>query len=143
MGTGNRYGRMAASTMASGVKTRQTAMAFLSMQTETYMKVLGTTIKHMDTEPTNMQMEPPMLANGSRINSTARELKSGPTERSTRGSTKTARSTAKVALLSQTEAHTQDLSVIMRYQALVNILGLMEKCTKANGKGTKCMGRES
>ena len=80
---------------------------------------------------------------GSKINSMAKELKNGRMEQSMRDNTKMERSMAKVVSHLRTVALTPDLSVIMRYQALVNILGRTEKCTKANGKETKCMAKES
>ena len=41
-----------------------------------------------------------------------------------------------------TEAITPDSSKTMKFQVWVNTSGLMEKCTRDNGKRTKCMVRE-
>lgn len=88
---------MAASTMVSGATIKPMAMASLFMPMETFMKGPGAMIKHTVTERTSMQTERRMSVNGSKINNMGEVSRNGLMVPSTRVTTRTERSTVKVA----------------------------------------------
>ena len=142
MATDSKCGKMAASMMANGRMTKQTATAFSFTQMAMSTKALGAMTKLMVTEHTNTQTVQLMLASGLKISSMVEESRSGPMVLNMKGNTKTERSTVKAASPSQTAARTADRLRIMRFLELANTFGQMAKCMKANGKGTKCMAME-
>ena len=139
---GSKSGKTVVNTMASGRMIRRMGMAFLFMRMEIYMKGLGATIKHMATEPTNTPMVQPIMANGLRISSMVVASKNGQMAPNMKGNIKTAKNTEKAASHLQTRARIADRLKIMKSQESVNTFGRTGKCTKVNGKETKCTAME-
>ena len=72
--------KMVLSMKVSGEMERQTARASYIMLTATFMKVIGWTIKLMETELIHMLTELSMLASGEMTNSMGKDSKLGQTE---------------------------------------------------------------
>lgn len=103
----NRYGLMARDTRVIGKTIKQMAKANFSMQTVTFMKGAGLTIKQMVSVLILMLMEPGTLANGEMINRTVMAMKHGQTVLFTKASIKTARSMGWAGSLSQIKVSTK------------------------------------
>jgi hypothetical protein len=135
----SRYGLMDLSTKENGKTTRQMGMANLYMQTETFMRVNGRMIRHMEWATTSMRMELPIMESGKMTNSMGRELKHGLIVQNMKASIMKVKNTERELCSLLMVVSTQGTSSLMKYQAKENMFGQMENLTKDNGRKIKCM----
>lgn len=124
-------------TKECGVLIKPTAKENLYTLMVMSMKESGKMIELTVEEPTSMPMEPITMVIGLRISSMVMELNHGPTVQSTKGSTRMAKKMVKANSHLLMVVTTKVNSDKMKFQALVNISGLMEKPMKESGRRTK------
>ena len=132
---------MAPVTRDIGRETRRTGKVSCHTRMEIYMMESGRRTRLMGRGPTNTRMVLATRASGSRTSKRAGGSSHGLMGQGTRGYTKMGKSTERVHFISPMEAYTQEPSIRMKYQDMVNISGPTAKPTRASGKLTRCTGK--
>jgi len=132
-------GLMDPSMMASGVRTKPTVKANLSMQMVMFTKANGLMTKLMEKELTHMPTVPTTMETGSTISNMDLEWNHGQTVPSTKVTMSMERRKGKASSLLLMEVSMKESSNKMRYVVMVSTRGQMVNNMKASGVTIKCM----
>ena len=135
----HKFGPMAASTKANGVKIELMVKVSFGTQTVMSMKATGATTRPMATDCTSMRMEPGTWVSGRTISKTALAWKRGLMAASIKESTVMEKSMDKAFTNGSTALSTKEAGSTTRLAVSEHTSGPMAVYTKANGPRIICM----
>jgi hypothetical protein len=107
------------------------------------MKEAGWTIKHMETEPTFILMEPNMTESGKMISNTVTVWNHGQMVRDTKETMKMERNMDRELYISWMEVSTKESSNLTKSMGMENTNGQTVKPTMEIGSKTRCTDKDS